>query len=237
MIPFDCCTESFSTITYVIHLRRYPLFYFIYIFLPLISQLVLFLIIFQIPPDTGERLGFGITILLNITMYMILISEKLPEKSDKQPMLGLLFVSVFYLLSTGLATSAITMLLSRRTTNIPKILKRIFFTIKKKNRTRKQQQETKINNNQFYERSQVENNNNREFDVKYVGTGEMVNDVRSNEDNDEDHTVSTDESLDPNWYNLMAIFDKMFFYVFLILLMAIPFIIFLMLDKKGLMAF
>ena len=122
---FECCKRPFSTITFQIKLSRYPDFYNLYVFLPFISQLALFLLIFNIQPEQGDRLGYGVALLLNMTMYMIFISDKLPEKSDKVPFVGTVFVTFFFCLSLGLILSAYTMSCSLRTTPLPAVAYRI----------------------------------------------------------------------------------------------------------------
>ena len=78
--------------------------------------------VFHIPYDCGERMGFGVTILLSITIYLLVISEHLPEKSDNTPMLGVVFISEFYNLSVALVMAGVTNILSRRKTEPPKCL-------------------------------------------------------------------------------------------------------------------
>ena len=86
------------------------------------SQVFLFLMIFHIPCDNGERMGFGVTILLSITVYLLVISEKLPEKSDDRPMLGICFIIEFYVLSLALVFAAIIVKLSSKTNRPPNYL-------------------------------------------------------------------------------------------------------------------
>ena len=67
-------------------------------------------------------MSFGVTILLGITVYLLVISEKLPEKSDNKPMLGLCFIAEFYILSTSLIFACISINLANRTTPPPVFL-------------------------------------------------------------------------------------------------------------------
>ena len=69
--------------------------------------------VFFIPHDSGERMGFGVTILLSITVYLLVISEALPEKSDDKSMLGICFITEFYMLCAALVLSLLTMNLFR----------------------------------------------------------------------------------------------------------------------------
>ena len=75
--------------------------------------------VFFIPHDSGERMGFGVTILLSITVYLLVISEALPEKSDDKSMLGICFIAEFYMLCAALVLSLLTMNLFKRNTPPP----------------------------------------------------------------------------------------------------------------------
>ena len=116
-VKLHCCPEAYSTITYELHLSRMTLYYMLYIILPLASLVLLFLLVFHL--EDGERMGFGITVLLSITVYLLVISEKLPEKSDKTPMLGVCFIVEFYFLCFGLVSAALTVNLSKRSNQKP----------------------------------------------------------------------------------------------------------------------
>lgn len=121
-VDYDCCPNPFSTIQYTFTVRRMALYYFLYIILPLVAQVFLFFVIFHIPNDGGERTGFGVTILLSITVYLLVLSDQLPEKSDDRPMLGLCFIVIFYVLSIALVCAACIVKLVTKKTRPPKWL-------------------------------------------------------------------------------------------------------------------
>ena len=62
----------------------------------------LFLLVFFIPADSGERMGFGVNILLSLTVYLLVIFEIVPANSNTRSMLGTCFIILFYLLSVGM---------------------------------------------------------------------------------------------------------------------------------------
>ena len=93
--------------------REYQ-YYFVYILLPFICLCVLFLFVFFIPPESGERIGFGVTVLLSMSVYLLVISGKLSEKSDNVPMLGVCFVVVVFVLVLALLFAIYTMRVARR---------------------------------------------------------------------------------------------------------------------------
>jgi len=112
---FSCCPEEFSTITYTLVLKRMSRYYFLYILSPLIGLSFLFLVAYHLPVDDGaNRVTYGITVLLSITVYLLVISEKLPEKSTSVPVVGVCFVLNFCLLCLSIVLMAITSMLARR---------------------------------------------------------------------------------------------------------------------------
>ena len=134
-IKFNCCPEEFSSIKYILTLDRLSEFFFLYIILPMIALSFLFLLVFFIPAQSGERMGFGVSILLSLTVYMLVVSEKVPENSNTRSMLGTLFCAIFYLLSAGLCFASITIICSFKTRKPHRFLLRL---ISKKSEGNKQ---------------------------------------------------------------------------------------------------
>lgn len=46
------------------------------------------LILFTLPPDSGELMVMGVTILLLLTMFYLLASSHIPEMSEVVPLIG-----------------------------------------------------------------------------------------------------------------------------------------------------
>jgi hypothetical protein len=45
-------------------------------------------LVFCLPPDSGEKIGLGITVLLAFSVFMLAIAEKMPETSESIPLIG-----------------------------------------------------------------------------------------------------------------------------------------------------
>lgn len=43
---------------------------------------------FTLPPDSGEKLTLGVTILLSLTVFMLQLTEALPPTSDAVSIIG-----------------------------------------------------------------------------------------------------------------------------------------------------
>lgn len=131
------------------------------------SQVFLFLMIFHIPCENGERMGFGVTILLSITVYLLVISEKLPEKSDDRPMLGICFIIEFYVLSLALVFAAVIVKLSAKTNRPPNFLIRFCVACKAMNCgsvKEKRKKKKKKNNIEMRETNGYLHNEEKTFD-------------------------------------------------------------------------
>ncbi|XP_057304243.1 neuronal acetylcholine receptor subunit alpha-7-like [Hydractinia symbiolongicarpus] len=217
---FSCCKKPFSVITYEIHLYRLPLYYFLYLIFPLITQLLLFLITFHLPPNLGERMGFGITILLNVTLYLVMLSEKLPEKSDKASVLGVCFITLFSLLSLGMAFSAMTVLFSQRMTSPPQMF--LNYICRKSKFPDK-------NGNVYKKTSKMEGKINPGFEEGELDSIEMKG-ITSKEEPTKKEISTTENSYNEQWLRIARFFDKLLCTLMAILTIVLPIIICLSFD-------
>ena len=72
---YSCCDESYPEVHYNFLIRRRPLYYvFNMVFPCLLITLVAFLG-FYLPPGSSEKVSIGITTLLSITVFLMLVSE------------------------------------------------------------------------------------------------------------------------------------------------------------------
>lgn len=141
---FSCCTDKYSQISYDFLLHRMPNFYVMYLILPCAAIVILTLIAFFIPPESGERIGFGVTVILSLSVYLIVISDKLPEKSNSDPLLAYLYVSIFYILVLSFALSTVTVRLSYSNSPPPKWLYSVVRKLKYSKGCKKRRQAAKV---------------------------------------------------------------------------------------------
>lgn len=81
-------TEDKSAVTYVIHIRRKVFYYFVYLIAPCMVTSLMTIILFTLPPESGERMVVGVTILLSLTVFYLLASTHIPETSEVVPLIG-----------------------------------------------------------------------------------------------------------------------------------------------------
>ncbi len=70
------------------HLKRRPFYYFFNLLVP--CGLIGFLAVlgFSLPPESGEKLPLGATILFSLIVFLNMISESMPANSDSVPLVG-----------------------------------------------------------------------------------------------------------------------------------------------------
>ncbi|KAI0221860.1 Ligand-gated ion channel 4 [Lamellibrachia satsuma] len=85
---YSCCSEPYPDVTYTIQMRRKPLFYVFNMILPCLLITLVALLGFYIPSDSGEKVTMGITTLLSMTVFLMLVTESMPPTSDVLPLIG-----------------------------------------------------------------------------------------------------------------------------------------------------
>lgn len=83
-------TESFlsSLLSWQVVIRRRPLFYTVSLLLPSIFLMVMDIVGFYLPPNSGERVSFKITLLLGYSVFLIIVSDTLPATAVGTPLIG-----------------------------------------------------------------------------------------------------------------------------------------------------
>ncbi|XP_046751673.1 acetylcholine receptor subunit alpha-type acr-16 [Diprion similis] len=97
-IVYQCCPEPYFDVTFTIQIRRRTLYYFFNLIVPCVLISSMALLGFTLPPDSGEKLTLGVTILLSLTVFLNLVAESMPTTSDAVPLIGvtiLLSLTVF----------------------------------------------------------------------------------------------------------------------------------------------
>lgn len=88
IVVFSCCPEPYVFMTYHIVIQRRPLFYVFNMVMPCILITLVALLGFYMPSDSGEKISMGITTLLSMTVFLMIVSERLPPVSDVVPLIG-----------------------------------------------------------------------------------------------------------------------------------------------------
>lgn len=87
-VYYTCCPEPFPDVTITLHIRRRTIYYIYNVIIPSIMLSSLALLGFWINPDSGEKVTLGLTVLLALSVFMLLIAENTPATSFYIPLLG-----------------------------------------------------------------------------------------------------------------------------------------------------
>uniref|UniRef100_A0A2K6L8J1 5-hydroxytryptamine receptor 3A n=2 Tax=Rhinopithecus bieti TaxID=61621 RepID=A0A2K6L8J1_RHIBE len=96
-------SHCYAEMKFYVVIRRRPLFYVVSLLLPSIFLMVMDIVGFYLPPNSGERVSFKITLLLGYSVFLIIVSDTLPATAIGTPLIGVYFVVCMALLVISLA--------------------------------------------------------------------------------------------------------------------------------------
>ncbi|XP_031762490.1 5-hydroxytryptamine receptor 3A [Xenopus tropicalis] len=120
--------DSFAEMKFHVVIKRRPLFYAVNLLLPSMFLMVMDIIGFYLPPDSGERVSFKITLLLGYSVFLIIVSDTLPATAIGTPLIGVYFVVCMALLVISLTETILIVRLVHKQdlqTHVPEWLKRL----------------------------------------------------------------------------------------------------------------
>ncbi|XP_066292579.1 neuronal acetylcholine receptor subunit alpha-10-like [Branchiostoma lanceolatum] len=104
---FDIGTP-YSDVTFVLEFQRKSTFYVFNLLLPCLLLTFLMSTMFYLPLETGEKLSFGVSILLAIVVFQLVLNEVLPESEDL-PWIGRYVILAMIMMSVSLSLSVMVM--------------------------------------------------------------------------------------------------------------------------------
>ncbi|XP_078064076.1 CHRNA7-FAM7A fusion protein-like [Mustelus asterias] len=94
VIYYECCQAPYPDVTFYITIRRRTLYYALNLLIPCVLLSCMALLVFVLPAESGEKISLGITVLLSLTVFMLLVAEIMPATSDSIPLIGQYFASI-----------------------------------------------------------------------------------------------------------------------------------------------
>ena len=85
---YPCCDDPFPELTYYLVLQREHLYYQFNLILPCILITAIALLVFCLPPESGEKMSLGITVLLSLTVFLLMVADRMPATSETIPLIG-----------------------------------------------------------------------------------------------------------------------------------------------------
>ena len=80
--------KQFPRVQFRLYLHRKPLYYFINIVTPCMFCIIISIMVFWLPPESGEKVSLGITVLLAFSVFQLVVADNTPKTSDFTPLLS-----------------------------------------------------------------------------------------------------------------------------------------------------
>ncbi|KAM6995683.1 neuronal acetylcholine receptor subunit alpha-7-like isoform 1-T1 [Tautogolabrus adspersus] len=106
---YDCCAEPYPDVTFVVTIRRRTLFYALNLLIPCVLLSSMTLVSFLLPANSGEKISLGITVLLSLTVFMLMVAEIMPATSDSVPLIGQYFASTMVIVAMSVVATVIVL--------------------------------------------------------------------------------------------------------------------------------
>jgi len=107
-VIYDCCPEPYLDITFVIKIRRRTLYYFYNLIVPCLLISSMAVLDFSLPPDSGEKLSLGVTILLSMTIFLNTVQAIIPITSDS-PLIAIYFNAIMLMVAASVVTTILVL--------------------------------------------------------------------------------------------------------------------------------
>ncbi|CAH1268271.1 CHRNA9 [Branchiostoma lanceolatum] len=108
LVFYGCCPDPFPDMTYSLKLQRKSLFYIINLIVPCVLISLLAPFSFYLPANSGEKVSLGVTVLLALTVFQLLVAESMPP-SENIPLIGKYYIVTMTLMSLSTAMTIFVM--------------------------------------------------------------------------------------------------------------------------------
>ena len=92
--------KTFPRIRFSLYLDRKSAYYIMNVVTPCIFCIAISLLVFWLPPESGEKVTLGITVLLAFSVFQLTVASNTPVTSDFTPLLSTYISSKFKVLFT-----------------------------------------------------------------------------------------------------------------------------------------
>uniref|UniRef100_A0A3B1IZP4 Neuronal acetylcholine receptor subunit alpha-10 n=1 Tax=Astyanax mexicanus TaxID=7994 RepID=A0A3B1IZP4_ASTMX len=108
VILYGCCSEPYPDITYTLQLKRRASFYIFNLLIPCMMISFLAPLGFYLPADSGEKVSLGVTVLLALTVFQLLVAESMPP-SENVPLIGKYYIATMTMITASTALTIFIM--------------------------------------------------------------------------------------------------------------------------------
>ncbi|KAL4640348.1 neuronal acetylcholine receptor subunit alpha-9-II-like [Arapaima gigas] len=108
VIMYGCCSDPYPDITYTLLLKRRYSFYIYNLLLPCVMISFLAPLSFYLPADSGEKVSLGVTVLLALTVFQLMVAESMPP-SESVPLIGKYYIATMTMITASTALTIFIM--------------------------------------------------------------------------------------------------------------------------------
>ncbi|XP_078075280.1 neuronal acetylcholine receptor subunit alpha-9 [Mustelus asterias] len=108
IITYGCCSDPYPDITYTLILKRRSSFYIFNLLIPCVMISFLAPLGFYLPADSGEKVSLGVTVLLALTVFQLMVAESMPP-SESVPLIGKYYIATMTMITASTALTIFIM--------------------------------------------------------------------------------------------------------------------------------
>ncbi|XP_013388521.1 neuronal acetylcholine receptor subunit alpha-10 [Lingula anatina] len=107
VLYYNCCDAPYPDVTFTIHMQRRSMYYMINLVVPCMLIVFVTSLSFYLPPESGEKVSLGVTVLLTLTVFLLLVAENTPPQSEVVPLISQYFLLAIILVSLSTAATVL----------------------------------------------------------------------------------------------------------------------------------
>ncbi|CAH3148903.1 unnamed protein product, partial [Porites evermanni] len=223
--------RQFPEVIVSFFIGRKPMFFVLFTLVPCMIIGMLILVSFFIPAESGERIGLCATILLAVSVYLVVITDQLPEQSDTLPLIGVYYIVIMFEIGLALAATVLVLMAHHATSKPPKlltyltVLNGIVCSPKSCRRfiSKKRSKDTPPTSSPASAKTVVDPEMESDIDLELAVTLKENNDEKQDERSSDAGPISSANEVDEDeenqemWKQIGRALDRLFFSVFLVL--------------------
>ncbi|KAL6115889.1 chrna9 [Pungitius sinensis] len=108
IVQYGCCADPYPDVTFTLKLNRRASFYVYNLLIPCVMISFLAPLGFYLPADSGEKVSLGVTVMLALTVFQLLVAEIMPP-SENVPLIGKYYIATMTMITTSTALTIFIM--------------------------------------------------------------------------------------------------------------------------------
>ncbi|XP_048121579.1 neuronal acetylcholine receptor subunit alpha-10a isoform X2 [Alosa alosa] len=108
VVLYGCCADPYPDVTYTLKLKRRASFYVFNLLIPCVMISFLAPLGFYLPADSGEKVSLGVTVMLALTVFQLLVAEIMPP-SENVPLIGKYYIATMTMITASTALTIFIM--------------------------------------------------------------------------------------------------------------------------------